>query len=124
MAAVYSETILEHYRRPHNRGSLIDPDLVNEEVNPLCGDRIRIELKLDAGRVHDARFRGDACAISVAASSILTDMVRGLSIAQAGAVSESALLGALHADIKPGRIQCALLPLHVLRGAVAGRPPA
>jgi nitrogen fixation NifU-like protein len=121
MGALYSETILEHYRRPRNRGSLERPDLAHEGVNPLCGDRIRIEIQLEGDRVREARFRGDACAISVAAASILTERIRGLSLTAAATFSEQALLDALEAEIRPGRIRCALLPLEVLRKAASGR---
>lgn len=120
MGALYSDTILEHFRHPRNRGSLDAPDRAHEGVNPLCGDRIRIELKLHGDRVAAARFRGDACAISVAAASILTERVHGLSLAEAEGFSEQTLLDALHAEIRPGRRQCALLPLAVLRAAIAG----
>ena len=121
---LYSATILEHYRRPRNRGSLAAPDRSHEGVNPLCGDRIRIELQLEGDRVVAARFRGDACAISVAAASLLTERVHGLSLADAEAYPEEALLDALQAEIGPARLQCARLPLEVLRKAavrVAGR---
>ena len=123
MAALYSDTILEHFRRPRNRGRLDAPDLADEGVNPLCGDRIRIELKVDDGRVSAARFVGDACAISVAAASILTERLHGLPVSDVATIDDQTLLDALGADITPGRRQCALLPLTVLRTAIARRAP-
>lgn len=121
---LYSSTVLEHFRHPRNRGSLAAPDLAHEGLNPLCGDRIRIEVALHDGVVEEARFRGDACAICIAATSILTGMLRGATVAELEAIADETLLGALDADIPAGRRQCALLPLEVLRAAMRplGRP--
>ena len=120
LRALYGETIREHARHPRNFGFLPDPDLAHEDVNHLCGDRIRIELRLDGWeRVAEARFRGDSCAISRAAASLLTDMIRQQSLREVEALPEQALIISLNADIRPARIQCALLPLHVLRAGIA-----
>ena len=80
MAALYSEILLDHFRHPRNYGSLPAPDITYEDFNPLCGDRIRIELKLKHTVVEDARFRGDGCAISMAAASLLTELIVGVDI--------------------------------------------
>jgi nitrogen fixation NifU-like protein len=120
MSDVYGAVIAEHFRRPHNLGSLESPDAVHEELNPLCGDRIRIELKLDVGRVVAARFRGDACMVAVAATSLLTGMVVGLSLDEAAQFPEERLLAALETTLRPLRMQCARLPLQALRGALDG----
>src|SRR3569832_2602842 len=74
----YGERILDHYRRPRNEGSLALPDIRHEDLNPLCGDRVRIELQLGEGeRIAAAKFRSDGCILCVAASSILTERITG-----------------------------------------------
>ncbi len=113
MAALYSDKLLDHFRHPRNYGALTEPDISHESFNPLCGDRIRIELKLENEHVNEARFRGDGCAISIAAASLLTEMLKGKSIHETP--SDQELIDALESDIKPARIQCALLPLEALR---------
>ena len=84
MAGPYSPTILEHFKNPRNRGALASPTVSQEGTNPLCGDRVRIELKLDGDIVIDARFTANACAICVASSSMLTELVRGAALEDVG----------------------------------------
>jgi nitrogen fixation NifU-like protein len=117
---LYSGVILQHYRAPRNFGALPAPDAAHEDVNPLCGDRIRMELRFKDGTVEAIRFRGDACAISTASASLLTEMVAGRPLAEAAAVGVAALLVALEAEIRPARMQCVRLPLEVLRAALRG----
>jgi nitrogen fixation protein NifU and related proteins len=114
----YGETIAEHSRHPRNYGALDAPDFRHEDVNPFCGDRVRIELSVADDTVTAARFQGDLCVISKAASSLLTEMITGLTLASIRELPEQRLLDALHADIQPARRKCALLPLHVLQTAV------
>jgi nitrogen fixation NifU-like protein len=116
MAALYSEVLLDHFRNPRNYGSLPTPDVTHEIFNPLCGDRIRIELEIRDGRIETARFVGDGCAISIAAASMLTEMIIGAEIDHQ--VSHDQLLSSLKSDIKPSRIRCALLSLEALRSGV------
>jgi nitrogen fixation NifU-like protein len=125
MAALYSEVLLDHFRNPRNYGSLPSPDIAYEEFNPLCGDRIRIELKISDNRIAAARFVGDGCAISIAAASMLTELVLGADIDRGDVISSvetqdfaSLLLASLKSDIKPTRVKCALLPLEALRSCV------
>ena len=115
MPALYSDILLDHFRRPRNYGSLPAPDIRNEQFNPLCGDRIRLELKLDGATVTQARFKGDACAICTAAASLLTELVRGQDLSALSTLPDAQLLAALDSDIQPARLQCALLPLQALR---------
>ena len=119
MAALYGETILDHFRNPRNYGSLPDADISFEDFNPLCGDRIRIELRLTGNIIESARFKGDGCAISVAAASILTDLIIQSDVMSGELVSDQAMLAALENDIKQSRVKCALLPLNVLRKGIA-----
>jgi nitrogen fixation NifU-like protein len=118
MAALYSEIILDHFRHPRNYGNLPAPDISYEDFNPLCGDRIRIELKLKHRVVEDARFRGDGCAISIAAASLLTELIVGTDIGAVEAISDDRLISALESEIQPSRVQCVLLPLGALRAGV------
>lgn len=122
MSDLYGAVIAEHFRRPRNRGTLESPDATHEEVNPLCGDRIRIELKLEGDRVVAARFRGDACMVAVASASLLTGMVVGLSREDAFRFPEERLLAALETTLRPARVQCAQLPLQVMRAALSDAP--
>ena len=115
MPALYSDILLDHFRRPRNYGSLVEADISNEQFNPLCGDRIRLELKLKQSIVNEVRFKGDACAICTAASSLLTELVLGQTIEQLANLTDARLLAALESDIQPARLQCALLPLQALR---------
>ena len=123
MAALYSDLLLDHFRNPRNYGDLDNPDVSYENFNPLCGDRIRIELKLDDATIAVARFKGDGCAISIAAASLLTEMITGTGLSEAAALSDDRLISALESDIQPARIQCALLALEALRAACRGGPP-
>jgi nitrogen fixation NifU-like protein len=118
MAALYSEILLDHFRNPRNYGSLPSPDVAYEEFNPLCGDRIRIELEIKNSRIATARFVGDGCAISIAAASLLTELVQDADINQGEAISSERLLSSLNSDIKPSRMKCALLPLEALRSCM------
>jgi len=115
MVTLYSDTLLDHFRHPRNYGDLVNPDVSHESFNPLCGDRIRIEVELRDTIVHEARFKGDACAICTAAASLLTELILGRDIATVSALSDDRLITALESDIKPTRLQCALLPLETLR---------
>jgi len=113
MPVLYSDVLLDHFRHPRNYGSLEAPDVSNEAFNPLCGDRIRIELRLDNGIVIEARFKGDGCAISMAAASLLTELLVGTEISEL--ISDDQLISELQSEIQPARIQCAVLPLTALR---------
>jgi nitrogen fixation NifU-like protein len=118
MAALYSDVLLDHFRHPRNYGNLPNPDISCEAFNPLCGDRIRIEIKLEQTIIGTARFKGDGCAISLAAASLLTDLIVGVDIKDIQAISDEQLISALESDIKPARMQCALLALAALREGV------
>ena len=115
MPALYSNILLDHFRHPRNYGSLDAPDVSNEQFNPLCGDRIRLELRFEQSRVSTARFKGDGCAISTAAASLLTEMVLGKDLEELTNMPDGQLISALESNIQPARIQCALLPLQALR---------
>ena len=117
-AALYGEVIADHARNPRNRGALESPDAAREGVNPLCGDRVRIELRIRDRRVAAMRFQAEACMVSVAAASILSDLLNGVPVETARALPDADLLVALRTELRPSRVGCALLPLHVLRSAL------
>lgn len=113
----YEEVILDHWKNPRNKGRLSDPDLVGVEVNPLCGDAVRLELKVADGKVADVRFDGHGCAISQAAASLLTELIQGRTLAELREIKDEELLSALGGVIQT-RLNCALLPLRALRKAL------
>lgn len=115
MPSLYSEILLDHFRHPRNYGNLSTPDVSNEQFNPLCGDRIRIELKLEQSTVNEVRFKGDACAICTAAASLLTELVLHAHLTEVTRITDEQLISALESDIQPARIPCVLLPLVALR---------
>jgi len=116
--ALYGEVIAEHARNPRNRGTLAEPDAAREGVNPLCGDRVRMELRLRNGRVEAVRFQAEACMVTVAAASILSELLTGTTLEAARAMAESDVLAALRTELRPSRRDCALLPLRVVREAL------
>ena len=114
----YSDVIRERWRRPRFRGQLTDANAVAEDVNPLCGDRVRVMLRLENERVQTARFVGDSCAICTASADVLAEMLEGRRRDEALAVSVQDVLETLAADIRPTRMRCVTLPLTVLAAAL------
>ena len=121
---LYSDVIRERFRHPRFRGGLASPDAVFEDVNPLCGDRIRVECRIADGRIAEARFTGDSCAIATASADVLLELVTGQSLDFAHALDARRLLERLDADIRPSRMKCVTLPLSVLQGALDGKEVA
>jgi nitrogen fixation protein NifU and related proteins len=116
----YRDYILDHYRNPRNFGTLEHSDAEAEDLNPLCGDQIRMQLKLDDGVVEDVRFSGRGCAISQASASMLTEMVKGMKLSDVAKLSQDAVLENVGIGISPTRMKCAMLGLRVLRTAAIG----
>jgi len=122
MDDLYRDEILEHYREPHNFGTLEAPDATHEGHNPLCGDRITMMLTVDdAGNVSDVAFSGRGCAISQASASLLTDEIKGRSVAEIEAMKNQDILDLLGIEISPARLKCALLSLDTLQRALEER---
>jgi nitrogen fixation protein NifU and related proteins len=120
MDDMYREVILEHYKHPHNAGTLEQPDISYEEHNPLCGDRIRIDLQVKSGIITDVRFQGRGCAISQASASLLTDELKGKSLDEARVISREDMLDliGIPLDKNPVRIKCAMLALKTLKTGI------
>ena len=115
----YRENILDHYRNPRNKGHLENPTHTHEEHNPLCGDVLHMELRVNSEDViEEIRFDGEGCAISQASASMLTEMIQGKTLEEAKQVSKEDILEALGIDIGPVRLKCALLSLKVLKAGV------
>ena len=116
--------VLEHFRHPRNRGPLAGAEGSAEGANPLCGDRVRIELRSEQGMIADARFTADACALCVASASLLTERVRGMRLDAVAGVDERWLFASLEGEPPPARRKCATLPLDTLHRAAANLPSA
>ena len=120
---MYREQIIDLYENPLNYGTIDPHDFTYEEDNPLCGDVVRIDVKLDdAGKVTDIAWEGDGCAISQAAASLLTEEVKGMTLAELKAFDSQRLLDLLGVPLSMARVKCALLSLKVLKAGAYGIP--
>lgn len=121
MDDLYREVIIDRYKNPHHRGELDPHDIGFEDDNPLCGDHIRIELRVDeADIVTEAVFSGQGCAISQASADLLLDEVVGQPLEQVKQLSKEDVLDYLGIELGPVRLKCALLSLKVLKAGVYG----
>ena len=119
MDDLYREIILDHYKSPRNRGTLEPADARAEGQNPLCGDEVTITVNFDGGdRIEEIRFEGRGCAISQAATSMLTELVSGRTLDEVASMPKDELLEEIHVPLTPVRLKCALLGLGVLKVAL------
>ncbi len=120
MSDIYSEIILDHYKHPHNRGKIKHATHKAQEDNPLCGDNIKIYIKLsDKKIIEDISFEGEGCAISQASASMLTEFLKGKPLEQAKAITPEQIYDLLKIEISPARAKCALLSLKTIKSALA-----
>lgn len=117
---MYREVILDYYQNPRNKGTIVKPEISAMDYNPLCGDKITFQINLDPdGKVAEAKFDGEGCAISQASASMLTEMVVGKEINDLRNISRTEILKSLgNPALGPVRIKCALLSLKVMKVGV------
>lgn len=123
MDNIYRENILDHYKNPRNFGVMKNADVATEENNPLCGDRIVMQLKFDTAgskekRIAEIKFSGEGCAVSMASASMLTEEVLGKPVSFVKKLTTKNILNILGITLSPTRLKCALLPLEVLQKTV------
>lgn len=120
---IYREQIIDLYEHPLNYGELDPHDFTYEEDNPLCGDVVRIDVRLDADqRVADVRWRGEGCAISQASASLLTEEIKGMTLEEVKEFDKERLLELIGVPLSMARVKCALLSLKVLKAGAYGLP--
>ena len=118
MDDLYREHILDHYKSPRNYGAMEHADASAEGQNPLCGDQLTIDLTIADDSISDIRFSGHGCAISQAAASMLTDMVKGRLVTDAASITSDEMTAEVGIPLSPVRLKCALLGLSTLKIAL------
>ena len=120
MDQLYREFILDHYKNPRNFGDLESRDAEFEDRNPLCGDEMGVHIKLDGDRIADLRFHGQGCAISQATASIISDELKGKTVAEIAELDRHFVADEIGIELSPTRLKCGLLSLKVVQGALLG----
>ena len=115
---MYRENILDHYKNPHNKGTIEDAEIKFTENNPLCGDVITVNLKLNDHKVEDVKFSGRGCAISQSAASMLTDEIKGKSLQEIKNIDREKMVELLGIDVGPVRTKCAVLGLVAIKNGI------
>lgn len=114
----YNQIVMEHLTRPRNRGEMEDPDGVGEASNPVCGDTLRLFIKVEGDRIVDARFLAFGCGAAIAASSITTEIVMGKTIDEALMISNQAVADAL-GNLPPTKLHCSVLAEKAIKAAIS-----
>ncbi len=114
----YSETVLDHFEHPRNNGVMEGANAVGYMTNPVCGDTLLLMLRVDGGRIVEARWQSDGCAASIAASSLLSELATGASVAEAGAITREALVEAL-GGLPASKLHASVLAADALHHALA-----
>ena len=116
---MYQDNILDHYENPSHQGALEHPTFEIRDLNPLCGDEVRIQARLDdAGRLAAVRFEGTGCVISLAAASMLMEAVEGKTLDEVKKMGRQDMLDLLGVPLTTMRVKCAMLPLRALEKAI------
>jgi nitrogen fixation NifU-like protein len=119
--AFYREHILDHFHNPRHFGHLEAANINHEEDNPLCGDKVRIELRVEEGKVMEVAWSGRGCAISMAAASLLSERLEGKSLDEVKQIGKAEVLDDLGIAVSPARLKCALLALSTVQMGVWGQ---
>ena len=114
----YNSLVMEHLTHPRNKGEMENPDGVGEVQNPVCGDTMRLFIRIEADRITDARFLTFGCGAAIASSSITTEMVKGKTIEEALAISDQMIVEAL-GGLPPTKIHCSVLSEKAIKAAVS-----
>lgn len=117
---IYQENILDYYKHPRQRGTLVGATHESDAANPSCGDSVQLYLKVEGDRVVEARWMGEGCVLSQAAADMLAEYVIGKTLAEVRAVGNENVMKLVGVQLGPNRLKCALLPLDALRSAIAG----
>ncbi|MGD2080725.1 MAG: Fe-S cluster assembly scaffold protein NifU [Nitrospirota bacterium] len=114
---MYSEKVMDHFMNPRNVGEIEDPDGVGEEGNPTCGDAMRITIKVEGGKIVDAKFKTFGCGAAIAVSSMVTEMVKGKTIDEALSITKQSIVDELD-GLPPQKLHCSVLGSDALRKAI------
>ena len=114
--AAYSDLVRDHFQNPRNTGEIAEADAIGYETNPVCGDTMRLTLRINGGRIVEARFQTSGCPAAIAAGSICTEMICGLSLAEAEALRKEDYADAL-GGLPPSKMHCSVLAADAVRAA-------
>ncbi|MFA5776614.1 MAG: iron-sulfur cluster assembly scaffold protein [Patescibacteria group bacterium] len=115
---IYREQFMEIFKSNANFGQMDSPTVTADQVNPICGDKMTLQLKIENNKVVDAKFTGVACAVSKTSASIITDEIKGKSLDDLKKLTEQDMLALIKFDLTLSRQQCALLCYHALKKAL------
>ena len=113
----YSDIVMDHFERPRNSGPLDNANAIGYMTNPVCGDTLLLMLRIEGGRIEEARWQSDGCAASIAASSLLSELARGMSLDEAGTLTREALVEAL-GGLPPSKLHASVLAADALHRAL------
>jgi nitrogen fixation NifU-like protein len=114
----YNELVMEHFRNPRNVGVLEDANAVGFETNPVCGDTMRLMLRIEAEQIVEARFQAEGCAAAIATSSLATEMIKGRPVAEVEGLTRQDIERAI-GGLPPSKLHCSVLAASALRKALA-----
>lgn len=117
---IYRENILDHYKHPTHRGTIENPEITYEDANPLCGDVIRMDLRVKDGKIEEVRFSGTGCSISQASADMLCEKIEGMTLEEARKLSRDDVVEMLGIELGPVRLKCGLLALKTLKAGAYG----